>query len=121
MYIDGFVFVVPKKKFAAYKKMAKDGARLWMKHGAVEYKECVQDDMKTPMGLSFPTLTKAKKDELVCFSFIVFKNRKHRDAVNKKVMGDPSMQGEAAEKQMQNMPFDMKRMAYGGFKGIVEA
>ncbi len=114
-YVDGFVIPIPKKNLPAYRKMANQGARMWMKHGAIEYFECVGDDMKTPMGMPFPKFAKLKSGETVVFSWIVYKSRKHRDAVNGKVMKDPSM-GSMPKK----MPFDMKRMAYGGFKVMVE-
>jgi uncharacterized protein YbaA (DUF1428 family) len=118
-YVDGFVFVVPKKNVAAYKKMARDGAATWIKFGALEYFECVGDDLKTkggqgmPAPLSFTTLTKQKPSETVWFSFIVFKNRKHRDTVNKKVMA--FFDKKYANAKNVPMPFDVKRMAYGGF------
>jgi uncharacterized protein YbaA (DUF1428 family) len=119
-YVDGFLFVVPKGKAAEYKKMAEWGKKLWMKHGALDYKECVGDDI-TPKGsmpgikqLHFPTVIKAKKGETVWFSFIVFKSRKHRDEVNAKVMKDPSMNDDTWKDKP--MPMDMKRFAYGGFK-----
>ena len=115
-YVDGFVIAVPKKNLAAYRKMAKLGARVWKGHGALEYVECVGDDLATSMGISFTKLAKTRPGETVCFSFIVYKSRAHRDAVNKKVMADPRM-AEAPSP----MPFDMKRMAFGGFKAIVEA
>lgn len=113
-YVDGFVFSVPEENVAAYKKMARDGAKAWMKFGALSYKECRADDVSRPdITFTFPKMAKAKEGETVWFSFIVFKNRKHRDQVNKKVM-------DYFEKKYANadmtMPFDMKRMAYGGFK-----
>ncbi len=115
-YVDGFVLAVPKKNLAAYRKMAKLGAKVWKEHGALEYVECVGDDLATNMGTSFPTLAKLKPGETVCFSFITYRSRAHRDAVNKKVMADPRML-----KAPNPMPFDLKRMAFGGFKAIVEA
>lgn len=120
-YVDGFVLVVEKKKLNAYKKMAEIGRDVWMKHGALSYKECVGDDLNPDMGgmrvMTFPKLTKLKKGEVVVFSYIVYKSKKHRDEVNKKVMKD-SMMNEEKWKD-KPMPFDMKRMAYGGFKTIV--
>lgn len=118
-YVDGFVIPVPKKNVKAYRRMAEWGKRMWMKHGALEYFECVGDDL-TPksMGmkfLTFPRLAKAKPGETVFFSFIVYKSRAHRDRVNKKVMSDPRM-----ATMPKAMPFDVKRMAYGGFKALVE-
>jgi alkaline phosphatase len=119
-YVDGFLLVVPKGKAAEYKKMAEWGKKLWMKHGALDYKECMGDDV-TPKGpmpgikqLHFPTVIKAKKGETVWFSFIVFKSRKHRDEVNAKVMKDPAMNDDTWKDKP--MPMDMKRFAYGGFK-----
>lgn len=123
-YVDGFVLVVPKKKEAEYRKMAKMGRELWMKHGALDYKECIGDDLKTKsMGgmkpLSFTKMANAKSSETVWFSFIVYKSKKHRDEVNAKVMKDPLMN----DPKMQDMPmpFDANRMAYGGFKVMVDA
>jgi uncharacterized protein YbaA (DUF1428 family) len=119
-YVDGFVIPIPKKNLAAYKKMASEGARAWKQHGALEYFECVGDDLFPKMpGMKiaqFPTLAKAKASETVVFSFIVFKSKAHRNAVNKKVMKEMSTQTPPT-----TMPFDMKRMAYGGFKTIVQA
>lgn len=118
-YVDGFVLTVPTKKLKAYKKMAADASKVWKKFGALEYKECVADDMK-PKGVTFtfPIMAKAKKDERVFFSFIVFKTRAHRDRVNKKVMA--FFDAKYKDKGYDDMPFDMKRMAYGGFKSFVE-
>ena len=118
-YIDGFLLPVPKNKLAAYRKMAKQGGALWKKHGALEFRECVADDLKNSMtgGQSlFPKMVKAKRGETVVFSYIVFKSKAHRDRVNKKVMTDPSM----SSTDLQAMPFDVKRMAYGGFRVLVE-
>jgi uncharacterized protein YbaA (DUF1428 family) len=121
-YVDGFVIPVLKKNLAAYKKMASVGAKMWKKHGALEYFECVGDDLFPKMpGMKiaqFTTLAKAKPGETVVFSFIVYKSRAHRDAVNKKVMKEMS---ESMDDQSKKMPFDMKRMAFGGFKTIVQA
>jgi uncharacterized protein YbaA (DUF1428 family) len=123
-YVDGFVLVVPKDKVAEYKKMAKEGAESWMKFGALQYFECMGEDLVTKdMGgmkaLEFTELTKAKPTDTVWFSFIVFKSRKHRDEVNKKVI-DAMNEAMKDQKDFQ-MPFDMKRMAYGGFEAVVEA
>lgn len=115
-YVDGFVMVVPKKNIAAYKKMAKVGKATWLKMGALDYKECMLDDAKGRLGsqiLPFPKLVKAKPNETVWFSFIVFKSRKHRDLVNKKV--DAAFAKEYANVKDFVMPFDEKRMSYGGF------
>lgn len=121
-YVDGFVLPVPKNKIAEYRKMAKMGAEIWKKFGALEYIEAVGEDLNPKsMGvtfLTFPKLAKTKPGETVVFSFIVFKSRAHRDQVNAKVM--KQMMSDPKNKDMQ-MPFDMKRMAYGGFEAIVEA
>lgn len=122
-YVDGFVFVVPKKNFAEYRKMAQWGRKIWLKCGALDYKECIGDDMKQKgMGgmkhLLFPNIAKAKHNEDVWFSFIVYKSKKHRDEVNVKVMKDPSMNDSTWKDKP--MPFDMKRMACGGFKVVVD-
>ncbi|MHB1330822.1 MAG: DUF1428 domain-containing protein [Minisyncoccota bacterium] len=120
-YVDGFVFVVKKKDVSAYKKMAKEGAKAWMKHGALDYKECMGDDL-TPEShgdqmSSFPKLTKQKPEETVWFSFITFKSKAHRNQVNKKVMKE--MDEKYADAKNFSMPFDTKRMSYGGFKVVV--
>jgi uncharacterized protein YbaA (DUF1428 family) len=115
-YVDGFVIPAPKKKTAAYKKMATWGKKLWMKHGALQYFECVADDLKTMPGFGdFKKLAKLKSTETVWFSFIVYKSKAHRDAVNKKVMAEMQKKG-----MPKDMPFDPKRMAFGGFKTVVE-
>ncbi len=118
-YVDGFVIPIKKKDVAAYKKMAEWGAKMWKKNGALEYFECVGDDLKVKkgMGQGFAKLSKLKKDETVIFSWIVYKSRAHRDQVNKKVMNDPSMK----DFDPSTMPIDMKRFASGGVKPIVEA
>ncbi len=120
-YVDGFILVVPKNKVSAYKKMATLGAKIWKKHGALDYKECMGDDLSSNMGgmsaLTFPKIVKVKKNETVWFSYITFKSRKHRDQVNAKVMKDPEMD-DPMYKDMP-MPMDMKRFVYGGFKVIV--
>lgn len=118
-YVDGFVLVIPKNKKAAYKKMAKEGAAAWKKFGALEYKECRADDM-TPQHVTFtfPKMAKAKPGEEVWFSFIVFKSKAHRNAVNKKVM---AFFDKKYKDNQTPMPFDMKRMAYGGFVSEIEA
>lgn len=119
-YVDGFVMVVKKKNLKAYQAMAAKGGRLWKKSGALQYVECVGDDLygKQVM-LPFPKLAKAKRGELVIFSFIVYKSRAHRVAVMAKVMKDPFM--DPKNWGDKPMPFDMKRSASGGFKTIVEA
>ena len=117
-YVDGFVLVVPKKKLAIYKSMARKAGKIWREHGALDYRECVGDDLKVKFGLPFTKLAKTKPSETVVFSYIVYKSRAHRDKVNAKVMADKRLQGPSMPKEM---PFDMKRMAYGGFKTLVAA
>lgn len=122
-YVDGFVLVVPKDKVEEYKKMAKMGAESWMKHGALQYFECIGDDLepKAMEGMkarAFTEMAGAKTGETVWFSFIIFKSKKHRDEVNAKVMEEMKQLGDMKDFQM---PFDMKRMAYGGFEVVVEA
>ncbi len=118
-YVDGFVIPIPKKNIAAYRKMAKGGAKVWMRCGALHYAECIVEDM-APKGIvmTFPKLARMKAGETVVFSFITYKSRAHRDAVNKKVMKDPYLMD--PKNMPKRMPFDMKRMAYGGFKVMVE-
>ena len=115
-YVDGFVIVVPKKNLAAYRKMAQLGGKVWKDHGALEYYECAGDDMNVKCGMPFPKLAKAKRGETVVFSWIVYKSRAHRDRINAKVMKDPRMNME-----IKDMPFDLKRMSFGGFKVLVQA
>jgi len=110
-YVDGFVVPVPKKKRAEYIRMAKLGRKVWLDHGALEYRECVADDVKPGKVTSFPQSVKLRKGEEVWFSWIVYKSRRHRDAVTKKVMSDPRL----AAFGPKNMPFDGKRMFWGGF------
>lgn len=114
-YVDGFVIPVPKKNVKAYVKMAKMGEKMWRKHGALDYKECVGDDLTPQYGPLFPRMVKQKPGETIVFSYIVFKSRAHRDQVNAKVMKEMEKMGD----QMKDMPFDMKRMAYAGFKVAV--
>ncbi len=119
-YVDAFVLPVPTKNLKKYKKMAVKGGKLWKKHGALQYMECVGDDLTTAAtwgALPFPRMVKPKKGESIMYSFIVYKSKKHRDAVNKKVMSDPAM----APGKNEKMPFDMRRMAYGGFEALVDA
>jgi alkaline phosphatase len=119
-YVDGFVIPIKKKDVAAYKKMAEWGARMWKKNGALEYFECIGDDLKIKKEWpqkGFIKLAELKADETVVFSWIVYKSKAHRDQVNKKVMSDPSMK----DFDPSTMPVDMKRFASGGFKPIVEA
>ncbi|MGE0548842.1 MAG: DUF1428 domain-containing protein [Kofleriaceae bacterium] len=116
-YVDGFVIPMPKKNLAAYKRMATGGKKIWMKHGALQYFECVGDELKVPkgMGVGFPKGVRLKAGETVIFAFIIYKSKAHRDAVNAKVMADPAM-----GKMPNNMPFDPKRLLFGGFRTIVE-
>ncbi len=119
-YVDGYVLVVPEKNLPAYREMAEKGAKIWKKYGALQYIESVGDDLSPEWaGIRFPQMVAAGPGETVVFSFIVFKSRAHRDEVNAKVMKDPFM-NDPDQKDMP-MPFDMKRMAYGGFNVIVEA
>lgn len=119
-YVDGFVIPIPKKNTTAYMKMAREASRVWKKFGALEYKECIIDDDKPQfVTLTFPKMAKIKPGEAVWFSFIVFKSRAHRDAVNKKVMA--YFAKKYGKDMMQPMPFDLKRFAYGGFKVMVSA
>ena len=117
-YIDGFVIPVPKKKINAYRRMAGKAGKVWRDHGALEFRECVGDDLNVKMCLSFPRGIRTKPGETVLFSYIVFKSRGHRDRVNARVMKDPRL---AKMMSSKAMPFDAKRMMYGGFKTIVEA
>jgi uncharacterized protein YbaA (DUF1428 family) len=117
-YVDGFVLPIPKKNLNAYRRMAQKAGKVWRDHGALEFRECFGDDLKVKMGLPFPRGIKTKPGETVLFSYIVFKSRTHRDRVNAKVMKDPRL---AKMMSSKAMPFDVKRMMYGGFKTIVEA
>ncbi len=115
-YVDGYVLPVPKKKLPAYRAMAQKAAKIWREHGALQVCECAGEDLAVKMGLPFTRLTKIKAGETVVFSWITFKSRAHRDRVNAKVMKDPRL---AAMCDPKNTPFDIKRMAYGGFSAIV--
>lgn len=115
-YVDGFVLPVPKKKLDAYRRMAQKAGKVWKEHGAVAFMECAADDVKPGKLTSFPQSVKLKSGETVFFSWIVYKSRKHRDQVNKKVMADPRIKGMGSPDEM---PFDAKRMIYGGFKVMV--
>ena len=115
-YVDGFVLPVPKKNLNIYRRMAQQAGRIWRGHGALEFRECVGDDLNVKMGLPFPRGIKTKPGETVVFSWITYKSRAHRDRVNAKVMKDPRF-----AKMPKTMPFGVKRMLYGGFKTIVEA
>ena len=114
MYVDGFVIPLPKKHLAAYQKMASAGGKIWMDHGALQYFECVGDDLDVKMGQPFPKELRLKKGETVVFAWVLYRSRAHRDQVNRRVMKDPRMTGLDTA-----MPFDVNRMCYGGFKPIV--
>lgn len=116
-YVDGFVLPVPTKNLAAYKKIASKAGKIWKELGAVAYYECVGDDLNCEWAMTFPKLVKPKKGETIFFSFIIYKSRAHRDKVNAKVMKDPRI---AAMMGPEGMPFDCKRMTYGGFKVLVK-
>jgi uncharacterized protein YbaA (DUF1428 family) len=115
-YVDGFLLAVPRKKLQVYRRISQRAGRVWRQHGALEYRECAGDDLKVKMGVSFTRVAKLKTGETAVFSWIVYKSRAHRHRVNAKVMKDPRIQ-----KMMgAPMPFDMKRMAFGGFRVIVD-
>jgi uncharacterized protein YbaA (DUF1428 family) len=114
-YVDGFVLPIPKKNRAAYLKMARLGRKIWMEYGALDYHECIADDAKPGKLTSFPQSVMLKKGEEVWFSWIVYKSRRDRDRILKKVMSDPRMQ----VYDPKNMPFDGKRMIWGGFREVV--
>ena len=116
-YVDGFVLPVPKANLAAYRRMARKAGKVWIEHGALEYRECVADDVKPGKLTSFPQSVQLKDDEVVVFSWIVFTSRRQRDGINAKVMADPRL---AEMMSGKNMPFDGRRMVWGGFKTIVE-
>jgi uncharacterized protein YbaA (DUF1428 family) len=128
-YVDGFVLVIPKENVDAYRKMAKTASKTWMKHSALDYKECIGDDLNPTMGssegldgmkaLTFTEMTNTGLGETVWFSFITYKSRAHRDQVNKKVMAE--MEKHTEKWKDMSMPFDMRRMAYGGFKVSVSS
>lgn len=119
-YIDGFVIPVPKKNLARYKRLATAASKVWMENGALQYWECAGDDLDSEgIAFPFPKVVKCKPDETVVFSWVVYRDRKHRDQVNKKVMADPRL-AKMYSAQMKAPIFDHKRMAYGGFKTIVE-
>ena len=116
-YVDGYVLPVPKKHLRAYRQMAKQAGEIWKEHGALDYKECLGNDLNMKGFRSFSDAAKAKPGEAVVFAYVVFKSRKHRDAVNKKVMKDPRLKNMCDPK---DMPFDCKRMVYGGFDVMVD-
>jgi len=115
-YVDGFVLPVPKRNVNAYRRLARKAGKVWREHGAIEYRECVADDVPAGKVTSFPRSVKLKDDETVVFAWIVFRSRAHRDRVNAKVMKDPRVTGMDA----RDMPFDGKRMIYGGFEVVVD-
>jgi len=117
-YVDGYVLPVPKKKLAAYRRIAQVAGKVWRKHGALDYKECVGDDLNPKWaGIKFPRTVRCRRGETVVFSFIVFRSRAHRDRVNARVMKDPRI----ANMNPASMPFDCKRMACGGFRVLVDS
>ena len=116
LYVDGFILAIPKRKVDAYRKMALKAGKVWKDHGALEFRECIGDDLNAKTTGPFRRGLKLKTGDTMAFSWVVYKSRAHRDRVNAKVMKDPRM----AKMMKEPMPFDMKRMAYGGFKTIVE-
>jgi uncharacterized protein YbaA (DUF1428 family) len=114
-YVDGFLLPIARKNLAAYKKISTAAGKVWREHGALEYRECVGDDLDIKFGRAFPQQVKLKPGETVVFSWIVYKSRAHRDRVNQKVMQDPRLKMEETA-----MPFDVKRMSYGGFQVLVD-
>lgn len=118
LYVDGFVLPLPKDKIEAYRKIAEQACQVWIEHGALEYRECVGEDLEVKEVVSFTQIAGAKPDETVVFAWITYKSREHRDEVNARVMADPRMacMGDGGE-----MPFDCKRIAYSGFTAIVQS
>jgi uncharacterized protein YbaA (DUF1428 family) len=116
-YVDGFILPVPKKNVQAYRRIAQLAGKVWRDHGALEYRECVGDDLDIAKVVSFSKTVKRKPNETVVFAWIVYKSRAHRDIVNAKVMKDPRL---AKMMNAKDTPFDMKRMVYGGFKVLVD-
>lgn len=117
LYIDGFVLPLPKDKIEDYRRISEKASVIWKEHGALEYRECVADDMDAKGMVSFPQLSQAGENDTVVFAYITYRSREHRDEVNAKVMADPRIH----EMGPDEMPFDCARMAYGGFRTIVEA
>jgi uncharacterized protein YbaA (DUF1428 family) len=115
-YVDGYVLPVPKRNIEQYREMATKAGKIWREHGALEYRECVADDVKSGEVTSFPQAVNLKEDELVVFSYIVYESRAHRDEVNAKVMSDPRL---ADMMDPKTLPFDGKRMFWGGFETLV--
>jgi uncharacterized protein YbaA (DUF1428 family) len=116
-YVDGFLLTVPARKVADYRRISARAGRVWKDHGALEYRECIGDDVNVKWGLPFPKRVKLKKGEVVVFSWIVYKSRAHRDRILPKIMQDKRL---ANSMDPKAMPFDMKRMSYGGFKVLVD-
>ena len=116
-YVDGFIVPVPKKNIAAYKALARKAGKIWKEYGALDYRECIAEDVKVGKLTSFPRSVKIKPGETVVFSWIVYKSRAHRDRVNAKVMKDPRLAGMMDTK---SLPFDGKRMIYGGFETLLK-
>jgi uncharacterized protein YbaA (DUF1428 family) len=115
-YVDGFVVAVPQARLDDYRRLARKAGKIWMEYGALEYRECVADDVEKGKLTSFPRSVKLKDDEVVVFAYIVYKSRAQRDKINKQVMADPRLAG----MDMKDMPFDGKRMIWGGFKTLVQ-
>ena len=116
-YVDGYVLPVPKDRIEDYRRMAEQAGRIWREHGALEYRECIGEDFNAPVGIPFFKQIDAKETETVVFAWIVFESRAHRDDVNAKAMNDPRITG----MDLANMPFDCRRMLYGGFEVLVAA
>lgn len=116
-YVDGFVVPVPKKNLSAYREMALVAGRVWREHGALKYTECVADDVKPGKYTSFPQSVMLEPDEVVVFAWVLYESRAHRDEVSAKVMNDPRL---ADMMKPENLPFDGKRMIYGGFEVVID-
>jgi uncharacterized protein YbaA (DUF1428 family) len=114
-YVDGFVLPVPKRNLSSYRRLSQKAGKIWREFGALEYVEAVGDDLKTKFGTPFPRRVKPKRGEVIVFSWITYRSRKDRDRINAKVMKDPRL-----AKEMKSMPFDIKRMTYGGFQVLVD-
>ncbi len=114
-YVDGFVLVIAKEKIEGYRRIAEQAGEVWREHGALEYRECIADDMDVPFGVPFPRLLELKPEETVGFAWIVFASRAERDRVNAAVMKDPRLKMDP-----ESMPFDCQRMVYGGFETLVK-
>ena len=116
-YVDGFLLPIPVKKVAEYRTLARKAGKVWLEHGALEFRECMADDLDSPMGAIFKNAVTLKRGEVVFFSFITYKSRAQRDRVNKKVMADPRLASMMVDGAM---PFDARRMAFGGFEAVVD-